>query len=174
MPKPNPHSRAASLRVNANARAVPLAVYRELAAELQATQTLLDSLHGQNQKLSQDNQQLSQENHQLKSEIIKVVTSVQQMGKVAQSFELDDASRESLHDRILDSNFLPSVAEPQFLSQRTLSQGTVTTQPASPNPFEIAKVDASEKKWFVAIVLMIVIGAFGVGYFVARPMISGR
>jgi hypothetical protein len=161
MPKPNPHSRATSDRVNANARAVPLAVYRELAAELQATQTLLDSLHEQNQKLSQDNQHLCRENHQLKSEIVKVVASVQQMGKVAQSFELGN--------RTLDSNFLPSVVEAPFSSQRAM-----TEQPANPNPFEIAKEEASEKKWFVAIVLAIVVGAFGVGYFVARPLISGR
>jgi hypothetical protein len=161
MPKPNPHSRGTSDGVNGNARAVPLAVYRELAAELQATQTLLDSLHEQNQQLNQDNQLLSRENQQLKSEIVKVVTSVEQMGKMAQSFHLGN--------RALDSNFLPSVAEPQFSSQRA-----VITQPASPNPFEMAKEEAREKKWFVAIVLMIVIGAFGVGYFVARPLISGR
>jgi hypothetical protein len=161
MPKPNPHSRPTSDQVNANTRAVPLAIYRELAAELQATQTLLDSLHEQNQQLNQSNQKLSQENHQLKSEIVKVVTSVEQMGKMAQSFELGN--------RGLDSNFLSSVAESQFSSPRA-----VTTQPASPNPFEIAKEEAREKKWFVAIILMIVVGAFGVGYFVARPLISGR
>jgi hypothetical protein len=171
MPKPNPHSRGTSDGVNGNARAVPLAVYRELAAELQATQTLLDSLHEQNQQLNQDNQLLSRENQQLKSEIVKVVNSVQQMGKVAQSFELGDTHQELLRDRSLHSNFFSAdhLADPKFSSQRA-----VTTQPASPNPFEIAKEEAREKKWFVAIVLMIVIGAFGVGYFVARPLISGR
>jgi hypothetical protein len=163
MPKPNPHSRSTSDHVHGNTRAVPLAVYRELAAELQATQTLLDSLHEQNQKLSQDNQQLSQENQQLKLEIVKVVTSVQHMGNVAQSFDLGD--------RIFNANVLTpnGLVDSQFPSPRA-----VTEQPANPNPFEIVKEEASEKKWFLVVVLAIVIGAFGVGYFLARPLISGR
>lgn len=163
MPKPNPHSRSTSDRVNPNVRAVPLAVYRELAAELQATQTLLDSLHEQNQQLSQDNQQLSQENQQLKSEIVKVVNCVQQMGKVAQSLELGEPTVNS------NGVSVERAAELKFSSPQA-----VVTQPSNPNPFEVAKEEASEKKWFVALLLMIVIGAFGVGYFVARPLMSGR
>lgn len=38
--------------------AVPISVYRELAAELQATQTMLDSLHAQNRHLRKANQQM--------------------------------------------------------------------------------------------------------------------
>lgn len=163
MPKPNPHSRSTSDGVNPNVRAVPLAVYRELAAELQATQTLLDSLHEQNQQLNQDNQQLTQENQQLKSEIVKVVSSVQQMGKVAQCLELGD--------RTLNSHPLGGEPSPEL---KLSSPQAITTQPSTPNPFDLAKEEASEKKWFVALVLMIVIGAFGVGYFVARPWMSGR
>ncbi len=40
---------------------VPISVYRELSAELQATQTMLDSLHGQNQHLRKQNVHLQQE-----------------------------------------------------------------------------------------------------------------
>lgn len=171
MPKSNRPSRETPDRVSANARAVPLAVYRELAAELQATQTLLDSLHEQNQKLGRDNQQLSTENQQLKSEIAKVVTSVQHMGNVAQSFELGETLKDGLHqrERSVEFNGLP-VATPAQLS----SLQAVTEQPANPNPFEMSGAEVGEKKWFLTIVLAIVIGAFGVGYFVARPLISGR
>lgn len=169
MPKSNRPSRETPDRVSANARAVPLAVYRELAAELQATQTLLDSLHEQNQKLSRDNQQLSTENQQLKSEIAKVVTSVQHMGNVAQSFELGDTPLEALRERSLEFNGLPAATPGQLSSLQA-----VTEQPTNPNPFEMAGEEVGEKKWFLTIVLAIVIGAFGVGYFVARPLISGR
>jgi hypothetical protein len=40
---------------------VPISIYRELATELQATQTLVDTLTNQNQQLSQQNQLLRQE-----------------------------------------------------------------------------------------------------------------
>jgi hypothetical protein len=40
---------------------VPLSLYRELAAELQAAQVKLDSLNAQNQQLAKQNQQLRQE-----------------------------------------------------------------------------------------------------------------
>lgn len=40
---------------------VPISVYRELSAELQATQAMLDSLHGQNQNLRKQNLHLQQE-----------------------------------------------------------------------------------------------------------------
>jgi len=40
---------------------VPLSVYRELAAELQAAEAMLDSCNAQNQHLAKQNQQLRQE-----------------------------------------------------------------------------------------------------------------
>ncbi len=40
---------------------VPISVYRELAAELQAAEALLDSLNAQNQHLAKHNQKLRQE-----------------------------------------------------------------------------------------------------------------
>ncbi|NJN29558.1 MAG: hypothetical protein HC824_03190 [Synechococcales cyanobacterium RM1_1_8] len=41
--------------------AVPISVYRELAAELQATQVMLDAMQGQNQHLRKQNLHLQQE-----------------------------------------------------------------------------------------------------------------
>ncbi|RCJ39762.1 hypothetical protein A6770_11650 [Nostoc minutum NIES-26] len=57
---------------------VPMYVYRELAAELQATQAKLDALTGKNQKLVQDNQLLRQE-------ITKVVQSFLHLQKLVDS-----------------------------------------------------------------------------------------
>jgi cobalamin biosynthesis Mg chelatase CobN len=53
---------------------VPLSVYRELAAELQATQATMNSLSEQNQKLKGENQLLRQE-------ITKAVQSIMQLQK---------------------------------------------------------------------------------------------
>lgn len=50
---------------NGYAPSVPISVYRELAAEMQASQALLEFLKTQNQQLIQQNQQLRQEINQL-------------------------------------------------------------------------------------------------------------
>jgi hypothetical protein len=55
--QPNPISTAS----NGYAPSVPISVYRELAAELQATKAMLDSVNEQNQHLAHHNQQLRQE-----------------------------------------------------------------------------------------------------------------
>lgn len=57
---------------------VPLHVYRELVAELQAVQAKLDVVTSHNQKLSQENQQLRQE-------ITKVVQSCLELQKLVDS-----------------------------------------------------------------------------------------
>ncbi|NJL23707.1 MAG: hypothetical protein HC895_27585, partial [Leptolyngbyaceae cyanobacterium SM1_3_5] len=54
------------------APSVPITVYRELAAELQATKTLLDSMNTQNQQLARHNQQLRQEIEQLAQSAINL------------------------------------------------------------------------------------------------------
>src|ERR671932_193136 len=58
---------------------VPISVYRELAAELQTAQAMLDSLKAQNQQLVKQNQQLRQE-------VEKVVQSAQHLQQIVASF----------------------------------------------------------------------------------------
>jgi hypothetical protein len=66
---------------------VPISLYRQLSAELQATQAMLDSLKGQNQQLIKQNQQL-------RLEIEKVVQSTLQLRQVADSFQPVDLNTE--------------------------------------------------------------------------------
>ncbi|MCC5897042.1 MAG: hypothetical protein JJU32_03870 [Phormidium sp. BM_Day4_Bin.17] len=82
MQHPNPHG---SGNPNGQSPSVPLTVYRELAAELQATQAMLDSLHAQNQQLSRENHSLSHQNQQLLNEVHNVVNSALSLGQVADS-----------------------------------------------------------------------------------------
>ncbi|MDC0831750.1 hypothetical protein AY599_10445 [Leptolyngbya valderiana BDU 20041] len=84
MQHPNPYGSGSP---NGQNPSVPLTVYRELAAELQATQAMLDSLHLQNQQLTRENQSLSQHNQQLQSEVAKVVNSTLHMKKVADALK---------------------------------------------------------------------------------------
>lgn len=55
------HSAKKSPAQKPSTASVPISVYRELSAELQATQAMLDSLHGQNQNLRKQNVHLQQE-----------------------------------------------------------------------------------------------------------------
>ncbi|MGC9503594.1 hypothetical protein [Baaleninema sp.] len=84
MQHPNPYGSGSP---NGPTPSVPLTVYRELAAELQATQAMLDSLHLQNQQLTRENQSLSQHNQQLQAEVTKVVNSTLHMKKVAEALK---------------------------------------------------------------------------------------
>lgn len=56
--------------------AVPLSVYRELAAELQATQTMLDSLNAQNRQLRKSNQHMQ-------LELDQIIESAQKMQQIS-------------------------------------------------------------------------------------------
>ncbi len=56
--------------------AVPISVYRELAAELQASQTMLDSLHAQNRHLRKANQQMQ-------FELDHIIESAQKMQQIS-------------------------------------------------------------------------------------------
>lgn len=69
-----PQSRPVS--TSAYAPSVPISVYRQLAAELQATRVMLDSLNAQNQQLAQQNQLL-------RREIEKIVNSVVHLQQMA-------------------------------------------------------------------------------------------
>ncbi len=85
MPDPNFFDRAVP-PARPSSPSVPLSVYRELAAELQATRVMLDSLHEQNQQLTYQNQNLTHQNQQLQGEIVKVAKATLQMQQVAQAF----------------------------------------------------------------------------------------
>jgi len=65
---------------NPQRASVPISVYRELAAELQTAEAMLDSLNAQNQQLVQQNQHLRQE-------IEKVVQSALHMQQVVASLQ---------------------------------------------------------------------------------------
>jgi hypothetical protein len=60
----NPRTKEAGQSSN-YAPSVPISVYRQLAAELQATRTQLDTLNQQNYQLTQQNQQLRHELEQM-------------------------------------------------------------------------------------------------------------
>ncbi len=89
---------------------MPISVYRELAAELQATQAMMDSLNAQNQQLVQQNQNLRQE-------VAKVLQSTENLQKVFIS--LDSASQ------------VREVSSPKAVRQPEVRPPAPTTPPVS-------------------------------------------
>ncbi|MBU7587194.1 MAG: hypothetical protein KAF91_30830 [Nostoc sp. TH1S01] len=172
---------------------VPLYVYRELAAELEATQAQLDALTAKNQQLVQENQFLRQE-------ITKVLQSVSHLQKL-----VDFRSPESK-----DSNSPPratsevkNIAKPRKKEARPRSQSASPRPPEAPKakrrPFSVPVVNISshlpetifieeqpvsyypskeaEKKeingWGLVItIVLVMLTAFGAGYLIVRPLFA--
>ena len=90
---------------------VPLSVYRELAAELQATRVMLDALHDRHQQLSDRHQQLTHQNQQLQAEIVKVAKAALHMQQVAQAFVSHPEVDEVRSSPIPEVPIVPQVGE---------------------------------------------------------------
>lgn len=169
------HLRSATASANPQAPSVPLSVYRELAAELQATRVMVESLN-------QKNQQLGQENQRLRQEIYHVVQSVMTL-------------------QPLVSNGTPAPVEPAQNPQKraavaarpTWQETTAATHMAaklrSPNEPESPQTLFTEESplpqtanqtkpagklgglWLTLTILAIIVTAFGAGFLIMRPFL---
>lgn len=154
--------------------AVPLSVYRELAAELQAAEALLDSCNAQNQHLANQNQQLRQE-------IDIAVRSVLRLQQVVDSSEtvsganpvapsLRKKSRVSLPLRHSQEPFLQSRGARVFSKKVFMEQepGRYHHRSQQESPSEISG-------WRLAITILLILAtAFGAGYLIVRPLLQSR
>ncbi|MTJ09388.1 MULTISPECIES: hypothetical protein [unclassified Anabaena] len=120
---------------------VPLCVYRELTADLQAVQAKLDVVTNHNQKLSQENQQLRQE-------ITKVIQSCLELQKLV------DSSAPSTNSPHRNNNEVSSPTQPQPIprdkdvkyANKPLVNGTSPRREANRPPQEKVKKAAPPQK----------------------------
>jgi hypothetical protein len=173
---------------------VPLSVYRELSAELQAAQARLNALTTQNQQLAQENQLLRQE-------IIKVVESFSHLQNFA-----DSHTTPNYHQTTQASNGVKSTAKVP------VTQAPPRQQVAHPRPSVVSKAPPEKSHrqnfstpvmemnfpiqepvfiegqqvsyysttesdakglngwWLIITILLIMLTAFSAGYFVVRPL----
>ncbi|MBF2007338.1 MAG: hypothetical protein IGS49_18215 [Chlorogloeopsis fritschii C42_A2020_084] len=175
-----------STTAQAYSPSVPLSVYRELAAELQAAQAKMDALTARNHHLVQENQLL-------RAEIAKTVQSVlhlqnlldtptqtqshyHQVSRSAPDIKSDPKRQANVkHPRQQAPRPRPSVAYtemeiPDYMSAPIFVEGQeVVAYPFSqPEPGEI-------NNWllWIAIALIIFLG-FGAGYLVVRPFFANQ
>lgn len=188
-PSPNQDSQNAS-------PSVPLSVYRELAAELQNTRAMVESLKSENQQLSDRNQELLAHNQQLQSEIQKVVRSVTQLQEVTNSLQPSPTSGQNTNTNPNRGEF--SLNADRDFDLAANSEYISGEHPSQPNPWEkpsetpvkqytsqqpekpYANVPDSNNNpengaWrlMVAIALIAAI-AFGAGYLLVRPTLNNN
>ncbi|HEY9852666.1 MAG TPA: hypothetical protein V6D28_24555 [Leptolyngbyaceae cyanobacterium] len=198
---PNSHS-AGSKPQSAPAAyspSVPMSLYRELAAELQATKVMLDSLNSQNQQLSQQNQQL-------RREIDSVVHSALHLQQVADSVAPGNWNQPSYsHPELRTEPSRVANEQRPTPAPRRVRQGSGTHSSMSgmevSTPFQnleptgaifqeklVVEVPEGRHRrrsvpekssemngwWFTLAVVVLVVTAFGAGYLVMRPMLPKR
>lgn len=173
---------------------VPLSVYRELSAELQAAQARLNALTTQNQQLAQENQLLRQE-------ITKVVESFSHLQKF-----VDSHATPSYHQATQGSGNVKSAAKQPVTQARPPQQVSRSRPPVVPKAppeksrrqdfstpvmeinfpipqpvfieeeqvsyYSTTQPDAKGLNgwWLIITILLIMLTAFSAGYFVVRPL----
>ncbi|AFY40978.1 hypothetical protein Nos7107_0293 [Nostoc sp. PCC 7107] len=189
------HSHSAKRPASPNhPSSVPLYVYRELAAELEATQAKLDALTAKNQQLTQENQFLRQE-------ITKVLQSVSNLQKLVdfrspESKESNSqprptgevkntAKQPKKAARPRQSEARPRQSEaPKAKRRPDFSVPVVEISSHIPETIFIEEqsvnyypsMEAKKKEmngWGLVItILLVMLTAFGAGYLIVRPLFA--
>ncbi|MGQ4646621.1 hypothetical protein [Lyngbya aestuarii] len=164
---------------------VPISVYRELAAELQTKQSMVESLKAQNQQLVKQNQQLRQEAE-------KVVRSAVHLQQVVASLESASGVEGHRKKSVMPPETrrvppppprsVPTTPGREFAAS---TQRPEATSPAYGNTLLIEEEDSRYRRtshsdassdvngWLLVMaILMIVLTAFAGGFLVRRIMLN--
>lgn len=175
-----------------NARSVPISIYRELAAELQATRVMLESLNNQNQQLYEQNQQL-------RREIEKVVHSAIYLKQVADASTPGIRQQDFIHPEMrsesIDISYLRqlnkrpypnSPVNPPALGVEAFDDGEplmpifqekLVTEQVQGRYRRNSQLDRNSEIngwWLTLAIVLIVVTAFGAGYLFMRPLLIKR
>lgn len=190
-----PHQNAANGSQNIptsagnNARSVPISIYRELAAELQATRVMLESLNNQNQQLYEQNQQL-------RREIEKVVHSALYLKQVADASTpgirqadfihpemrsesvdisyLRQLNKRSQPNKAVDSPIMGVEAFDDGEPILPIFQEKLVTEQVQGRYRRNSHLDRNSEIngwWLTLAIVLIVVTAFGAGYLFMRPLL---
>lgn len=168
---------------------VPLSVYRELAAELQATKARLDFFNAQNTQLATENQQLRQEIEKAVQSVLHLKQSVDSTLEGSRSYADNSTKNFRAEPSRPASRLLPM---PQSYRPPTAVQSAVESS------FQTRTSSVSSEKLFIEqeegryrrrsrpdpsgisgrslaiAILLIMVTAFGAGYLIVRPLLQSR
>ncbi|MEG4067355.1 hypothetical protein QUA42_08360 [Microcoleus sp. Pol11C2] len=183
---------------NSYSPSVPISLYREVTAELQAAQAMVDSLKTHNQQLVQQNQQLRREVEtvvQVSQQLQQVVNSVQsvtqtgmpQMPSVKFNFSVQPPPPQPATSQTNSAVPQPpqTVAFPFPLPEpestpasipQPLPEKLFTEVPETPYRVrpQLKKTSDLSGLWLAIAIFLIVIAAFGAGYLVVRPLLMKK
>ncbi len=186
-----PADRYSQQRGNSYQPSVPISVYRELAAELQAAQTTVESLKSQNQQLVKQNQQLRQQ-------VEKVVQSAQHLQQIVATFgSVSDNEiprpQSSVPPAPRPVTPPPPPPPPRAASLPDDIEFAPPPQSAEPDPSpyrETLVIEQEETRsrrtphsegfsdvsgWMLIVaILLIVLTAFGTGFLIVRPLLNNN
>ena len=182
---------------------VPISLYREVTAELQSAQAMLDSLKTHNQQLLQQNQELRREVETVVQASVYLQQAVNSAQSVTQTgmpqmppvnrFNLSAASPRLASLPLQANHPVPeepspvaqtvafpfSIAEPELtapLIPEKLPEKLFTEIPETPYRLRTKPKKASDLSglWLAIAIFLIVIAAFGGGYLVVRPLLMKK
>jgi hypothetical protein len=184
----NPATRTPSASGQSPSASVPLSVYRELAAELQATRAMVDSLNSKNQDLTLQNQRLRQEIQRF----VKAAMNLQVLVGPTQPPVMNTDPTAGAQTVPPPANVptgkprraRTSTASPDYSELPTLEEtaaaSAVAAQlrspdaapPVSPEPEPPSRPTRDfSGLWLTFIVVAIMVSAFGAGFLVVRPLL---
>jgi TolA-binding protein len=158
--------------------AVPISVYKELAAELQATRAMIESLNNRNQQLVQQNQMIRQE----------VERVVQASFNLQQIVDFTTPPENGLNQTIADlsaslnpglapspQNHLPMESDPLQVSPgaRPPFNELFTEEPSRPQSIQKQSKDLGNMGILLT-VLIVVLTAFGLGFLAVKQLLPSR
>lgn len=177
-----------------NGRSVPISIYRELAAELQATRVMLESLNNQNHQLSQQNQLLRREIEKLvhSALYLKQVSDSSQPGSRHSEYTHPEMRMEPPSRSIPDLRQItrrpqpPSAVNSSMLGVEAFDEGEpvlpifqekLVTEQAEGRYRRSSQLDRNAEIsgwWLTVAIVLIVVTAFGAGYLFMRPLLLKR
>jgi hypothetical protein len=165
-----PHAAPAVPSGNVTASSVPIPVYRELAAELQATRVMLEALNTKNQQLSQQNQQLRQE----VGRVVQLGSNLRHWVESAPAAESAKPSRPAPSpESTAESTAIAAKLRDTVLISDELftEEGLAPHQPDSPESKSAKNLNGL---WLTFTVLLVIVTAFGAGFLLMKPFLSNR
>lgn len=159
---------------------VPVSVYRELAAELQATKAMVDSLSAQNNHLTNQNHLLRQNIHQM----VQVALQLGHHAGVAHPAEIEMAISpppEELYFQTEQPMRKPARSvpkpSPKAPKRPKAALSKVFTEHSGENRryhLESSASGSLSTLWLIVSIAIIILTAFGAGFLIMRPLINDR
>ncbi len=170
---------------------VPLSIYRELAAQLQAAEARLDFLNSQNKQLATENQQLRQEIEKAVQSVLHLQQSVDSAPGRSRSYthRPNKNFRTEPSRPVSGSLPMPRNSRPPTATQSAV-EGSFQTREASSVSSEKLFTEQEEGRYrrrsqpespseisgrsLAIAILLIMVTAFGAGYLIVRPLLQSR